>query len=632
MHQTGQTSCKYSRVGYDIHIMWKKILAITLAVTPILFLPLTQDYYDTAKWMILVIVSLLTLIFMGISLLRPPHPTHFSVTRTSIAFGALALASVISLFAASSNKVEALVHPLGLVTFIAIAIITSRVLAPHIKPTIIYVLYGSAAVLGLFAVYQFLGMGGSMFPGVAFLSNPLWTPTGAATTTIAVFAITLALLIPNIARTAKKSINQGNALPFLVLAACVLVAGGGITVWQLVPKISTGFLPYSTGWTILIEVARTIRSALVGVGVENFLTAYVSGKPIALQATPLWNIRFSVSSNFFFHIGAVYGLVGVAASIFLARFLIFPIHKAHLAARITTLICLLLLPPSLTILAVTAIVSLLSEEKYLLSIKLPTATPVRYAIAIIASAGSIALLYPLTMFYGAELAYFQALSAAGRNEGTNSYNLHIRAIKKNPYISRYHTTFSQVSLAIANTIAAGATKTVSESDQKLTSELIQQAISESKVAVTLSPQSITAWENLGNTYQAIMTVATGSDAWAETSYTKALSLDPTNPVLWVNLGGVLVHEKKLDDAITAFNRAIFLRSSYANAYYNLANAYRLKGDTVKGADAATRAMNLVEPNSSDYFKAKNELDSIQNATPVPPDTTATASSQFTLPQ
>jgi predicted Zn-dependent protease len=155
--------------------------------------------------------------------------------------------------------------------------------------------------------------------------------------------------------------------------------------------------------------------------------------------------------------------------------------------------------------------------------------------------------------------------------------------------------------------------------------LVQQAISEAKVAVTLSPQNIAAWENLGATYQAIMPVAQGSDTWAAASYQKALAIDPTNPLLWVNLGSVLVHQKKYDDAIVAFDRATSLRSDYANAYYNLANAYKLKGDAISATGALTKAMELVAPGSSDYAKVKNELDGV-------PSATVSGTSQLTLPQ
>jgi len=201
------------------------------------------------------------------------------------------------------------------------------------------------------------------------------------------------------------------------------------------------------------------------------------------------------------------------------------------------------------------------------------------------------------------------MRAAETNDGTGTYNRQIAAIGANTFVSRYHLSYSQTSLALANSIAGSNTKT--DADTKLVGQLIQQSIKEAKIAVTLNPQSVTAWENLGLTYQTIIPVASEAAGWALSAYQTSATMDPANPTLFLNIGSVFVAQREYDTAIAAFQRAIQLSPSYANAYYNLANAYKLKGDTVNEAKVLTDTLKLVDPGSVDYYKIKNELDALK---------------------
>ena len=53
---------------------------------------------------------------------------------------------------------------------------------------------------------------------------------------------------------------------------------------------------------------------------------------------------------------------------------------------------------------------------------------------------------------------------------------------------------------------------------------------------------------------------------------KAIALKPAEPVFHCNLGLVLIHQKKWEEAITASTRAIALRPGYVEAWNNLGNA------------------------------------------------------------
>jgi len=599
------------------------IIALVLGLSPIFFLPVTQDFYATPKWAGLILAAAIISLLTGIKIFRGAKPSRMSVPGVTLWFGALSLASTVSLLVRSANKVEAITSPLGPATYIAITILllASRGMGERAKMLLRWLLYLSASLLGIIAVYQVVGMGKVMAPGIAFLQDTLWTPTGSVTSTIAILVIILTLFASHIIQAIKKTYHNGS-LELVVLGGVVALVGLGLTLWQSVPKLSTQAMPFSVGIPTTLELLKNPLDAFFGVGAENFVTAFTKSKPAWIAETPLWNLRFSVHANFFLHVATVSGILGLLCALMIAKTLILRPKHPYFVTGLAAVGALLLVPPSLPILMVVAAVAILAH---------PADAPdrgtagafVRYALATFSVLLSFPILYFLGRFFLGEVYYMNALRASGRNDGVNTYNYHVRAIQTNVYLTKYHRTYSQLSLALADNVASRAaslataddTASQAESDRKLANQLIEQSITQAKIAVTLNPQGVYGWENLATVYQTLMPVAKGADAWAESAYIKAISLDPNNPLLYINLGSVLVREQKYDDAITVFNKALALRSTYPNAYYNLANAQRLKGDIVGAIASLTKVMDFVQVDSPDYYKVKNELDALEENQP-----------------
>jgi len=584
--------------------MASKLAIIVLGVTAIFFLPTTQNFYDTNKWMLLAVGALLTLIIWAFTLVRPKTPLHITLPSGALGFGALTVAAAIGLVAGSTNKIEALLSPLGPVTLgaLTILVLAASPLMKSGKMYLAWILYAAAGLLGLIALYQALGMGKFMFPQVPYLADPLWTPTGSVPTTIALFLITLTLLIPDTITSFKKRQEHGG-VALLTISLIIIAIGTAVTISQFIPKMA-GMLPFDVGMVVASQVFKTPTTAVAGVGVENFLTAFTMTRPASLT------VNFGVNTDFFLHILTVYGLTGLAGAFLVVVSLFRGNNKGWLF--ITKLICigaLVLIPPTITLLTVIAAVLVLTHDNDKQTPKPMTVTPwIRVSAGVFLLLAALASLYVVIRSYAAEVYFFHSLRAAQDNDGTKTYNLQIKTIETNTFVSRYHITYGQTSLSLANSIA---TSTQSAQDRQLFGQLVQQAVREAKTAVTLNRRSVAAWENLGFTYQTIMPVATEAANWALATYQSAVTLDPSNPTLFVNIGSVFVSQKQYDNAIAAFARAIQFSPSYANAYYNLANVYKLKGDTVNAAAILTKTLNLVKPESTDYYKIKNELDAIQ---------------------
>jgi hypothetical protein len=63
---------------------------------------------------------------------------------------------------------------------------------------------------------------------------------------------------------------------------------------------------------------------------------------------------------------------------------------------------------------------------------------------------------------------------------------------------------------------------------------------------------------------------------------------------------------------------VAVKPDYANAHYNLAAAYKAKGDTADAKTELTTVLSLLDKNSADYQKAKTDLDNIGSAEITPP--------------
>jgi tetratricopeptide (TPR) repeat protein len=236
-------------------------------------------------------------------------------------------------------------------------------------------------------------------------------------------------------------------------------------------------------------------------------------------------------------------------------------------------------------------------------------------VAILGASG-----YGLYRSYSSEHIFYSSLQKAKENNGTQTYNMQIKAIQANQYISRFHLIYSQTNLALAisltNAINQSGDKETPEQktkDQQLVAQLIQQSIREAKLATTLNSQSVLAWENLARIYNQLIDTAQGADTWTIASYNKAIELDPYNPILRLELGSVAMKKKQYTDAITLFQKSASLKQNYANAYYNLAYAYKENGDMSNAINALKMTQSLLDTTSSDYAKVSKDIESLSEA-------------------
>ena len=594
-------------------------LIASLALVPLFFLPFTQDFYDTNKWLLLVAAAVVLLVVTG---LGAALTGNLTVTLSPLVIGlaSLTAASLVSLFTASTNRWEALLAPMGAGTFAALTLITllgSHTLSGSGKRLLLFIIEAVAALAAGIAILQFFGIGKSISPNVPFLADPLWTPIGSSVALVVLLVMVLPFVVEQILIEAKKKTPLTITLG---LVAVFIATGLGVTLWKIIPLVPTTFLPLSDAWAMTLEVLKSPRQAITGVGAENFIAAFTTGRTATLNTNAFLGLRFNLNATFLFHMITTFGFIGLGAAMLFLKSLL-PRLQPLTASSISLTVAvaaLLLLPPNLTLLAAIVAIWLIThptqdDQK---TFRLPAhVKTVQYGVLAVFVIAAAVTLYGVGRAYAAELTFFRSLAAASQNKGTDTYNLQIQTIGYNPFIARYHLTYSQTNLAIASAITSGGTpnqpKTLTDQDRQTVTTLIQQSIREAKIATQLAPANVFMWENLARIYQSLIGVAQGSDTWTVAALQQAIALDPTNPILRLDLGGIYVAGQNYDTALQQFLVAANLKQDYANAYYNIANVSRLMGNTDRAIAALQTTLTLVKPDTSDYAKAQNELNDLQ---------------------
>jgi tetratricopeptide (TPR) repeat protein len=433
-----------------------------------------------------------------------------------------------------------------------------------------------------------------------------------------------------------------------IIGSAMLSADKSVFTLILLPKLA--------GWSIAIDSFKT--SAIFGTGPGSFLSVFTQFKPLFLNRLDSWALNFGISSNEYLHLMTTLGLAGIATIGLLIAGL-FKLAKREPGTRITanqlavhsalaaTALLGLFVPFSpliwITLAGYLILTTTLAKAKsspkikdVILTINAITVvdpdapTPVAvtdrsnlmpWILAVPISAGLIFLTLLASRAYAAEYIFKKSLDAARENRGGETYNLQIAALQKNPNLDRYRLAYSNTNFALANALAGQ--KELTDQDKQTISQLIQQAIREAKLATQLNPQRANNWRNLANLYRNLVNFADGADQFAIASYIRAIQLDPANPLLRVELGGLFYGLQRYDEAINNFQQSVQLKPDYANGYYNLSAAYKANNKILEAYQAMQQVVALLEPGSEDAQKAQQELADLKAQLPPPAQTSAT---------
>lgn len=575
------------------------LLSLLVFLVPLFFTRLTAEFYTTNKLALLFFSIPLLIVLWTFSMVRN-NKFNLKTGHFNLPVILFLIASILSTLNISSNKMDSLVNLTGPATIFSLTllyILVSNVIAK--KEYVSFPLITASSILSIIYMLIFFG-----------IIEDFWNPAGS----ILILSVILAATLP-------IAVEEAFERPIAWIGTILIAVGLALSLVGLFRQGLPILLPLDVSWSVAVDGLRNIKTAVFGFGPGNFINAFTQSKPLILNDGNIWNIRFSQSGSFLLQILTELGLIGFIAYL-LIIFKVVKSGKQHFSKGVfISLVILflsqLLLPASiLTIAAVFILLGLFtnvtqSKEVSEAGIILPRTFFVGSIVVLIIS-------YWFSYRYFQSEVYFKkSIVSANNNQAIDTYNYQIKAIDLNPYSDRNRIAYSQTNLALANSLSQK--KDLSDQDRTDISSLIQQSIREAKIATSLNPQKASNWENLALIYRNLVNAAQGADEWATSAYNQAIRLDPLNPGLRVDLGGLFYSLKNYDGAIQQFTIAINLKPNWANAHYNLSYAYRGKVDIERAFSEMQNTVALVEPSSNDLAKATAELEELRKLLPKKPE-------------
>lgn len=370
-------------------------------------------------------------------------------------------------------------------------------------------------------------------------------------------------------------------------------------------------------------------SGVIGSGPGTYLYNFSKFKPNEFNNNLFWNIRFDRAGSEILEKVSTIGILGALSYLLIVIFTIMIFLKMAIQQRILAsarhcgivylffswcglLIAQFLYLESVTLkfifwlLTAVIIIRYYTHEKksrdlFVLELKKKDSSLYMASAAFVLILGFFSICYNYQFnIFQAEAGYKQA--QIKQNEAlNNSLNREDvwraldqgvvdlkNVIEKNPYRGNYKAYLSDIYYTRASfALSEEKNKEGEERDNNKIALEVKNAIESTKEAVDRSPNSIIFQQKSADLYAAVFggVGVIGADEWAEKKYKRAIELEPSNPVLYTELGKVYIlqyveskSEEKVNQAIGEFEKALELKNNYADAGLQLGLAYEIKGD------------------------------------------------------
>ena len=631
------------------------IIALTAFLLPIFFLINTTDFFNFPKQILIVGSTVILLVLASLKMVLEKkivllaNPFNLPI----VLFGAvIAISSIFSI-----NRYDALLQavPVIALVFFFFEIINTIKTKKNLNIVLFAVIAG-ATVASLISILYYLKF---YFLPFSQIKGQLFTPFGSS---IQQGLYILPLLVFSVSMLLKKigfpkikldlsDIQNDKSIIINFIATLVLLAGAGLVIYQIVvlpqkPIILPYIYGFQTAFAALSQdTSRFLLSFVLGSGYGTFLTDFTRFKLASFNLEQnLWNLSFSFSSSYFLEIIATIGLAGVTSYLFiLVSFFktktnaASPLFKALLIIFVLSII----LPFSFIMVGLLFILLALyvsflriHEDKKVDEVSLSIVALKNGFFAFeeeqtrrkgedtIVLSGIVAailiLIAAFTSYFAfrlvnSDIKFAESLQQANLNNGQKTYQLQTSAINEFPYRSDYHRIFSQINLALANSLVASVPKgqKPDEAVQKNIVQLLQQSIASARNAATISPLTSLNWQNLGQIYRNLINVGENADQFAIASLNQAIALDQYNPQLYIQLGGIYYQLGQYDAAQNQFQIAVSLKRDFANGYYNLGHALEEKGDFQNALQAYQIVQQLVKSDKKSLDSITAEIEALQ---------------------
>jgi len=475
------------------------------------------------------------------------------------------------------------------------------------------VLTASGIVVAILSLIAFM-IPASKMPLLWPKSNPIfsiserWSITGSLISEVVMFLILGGVWLGRLLKKIKGRVEVGDYLK----EAIGVIFFGLLLFLDIYKLIKSGwyFLDIRSSWVIAVEALKT--APFFGMGAGNFSQAWQLFKPASFNLGKTWSVSFGGSGMLWMTLWTELGLGALLLMIMAILSLLRRIREKGVWLILILTLLVLLLPGnflSLFLLLWLIIFKGSSENaKMRLVVGDKGVNIMPFILAVL-----ILVLVGYGSYWGgriliADARWKKSLVETGNNNGVEAYNWQIKAIGMNPNMGDYRVVYSQTNMALAsNFLNVDEGEEISEENREKGTVLIQQAVREAKAATALDSLSAGYWYNLAEVYRSLIGMVEGADEWSLEAYQQAIALDPVNPILKLDLGGLFYASGNYEMADRLFEEAVSNKSDYANAWYNWANSAKKLNKIQIAVTRLERSLSLVPVDSGDYEKASEEL-------------------------
>ena len=610
------------------------LISLILFLFPFIFLPITTEFYATNKQYFLLISTALLTILSLVALIKTQKAVgKFNTFDIPVFMFVVAIS--FSVLLVSPNKIMALTAPVsGLLSLVSLAglyfFLSRERHESHLSSYVTILQYAVTLICIIeIAVYFFATSGISLPENLKFLASPQFTTLGSIVDLVAFLGfffvysgIRICISIAN------REWNISEILSFVLTTAALALAA--LTFFKT-PPAEIPYAPFDYSFKAIPYLFTNPLTAVFGYGVDNFAALFTRAKDASYSTSAYSAIpTFAFSRSALLHTLSEAGIVGLFTLLvifFRGMVESFSLPKevkiATFGLFLYMLVAFFVFPPSLVLLFLLFItLGLLHHDIVAHSERHQAhahhkASYVAPGFTVIATIVMVCMIswggYHLIMFYQADVSYRKSVQSINNRNLAQTYADQFNAIALNPYAEKYHISFSQTNIFIANQIAVNAKNaggSLSQTDQTTITNAIKTAIQESRAPTILNPQKAANWEARARIYKNLLGVADKADVFAIGAYERAVLLDPYNPVYKNDLAEIYYLTKQFTKAEAYFTEAITLKPDYTNAKYNLAWSQYQLGRSREAIRTMESIMIVLEnnPESPEYKKARTDLD------------------------
>ncbi len=612
------------------------VTSVGISLTPVFFLPITPEYFITNKFYFL---ALCVIILAAVSIGQLISTRHIKLTYMNLdkALMLLFVSSLLTTLITTPNKIQALLNvytgPLAFLTLLLLYFFISRSIKTHHQAYPLELIYNVAIIVGIATIFFFFDpfVGVDVPATFSFLKNPLFTPLGSQVDLAIFLGFFFVYGVVAMNRTFVKNQTRDMGLAlfhaiklFFILIALIVTLytvflGRGSEAQILLP-------PLRESWAATFVPMQSPLHAVFGVGVDNYSYAFSQSKTMSYNLTPAWEVTaFHVSRSAALHILTELGIFGFMAFVF-ALWHLFAISRENDILVFYVVFALLLFPPSFPLFFLFFVLlgavakqrlegshTSKSDTVKTLNIDLRHQLPLYVGLSFGGFLLVILTGYFLGRMYLSEVHFERSLNAIASNNINKAYESQRSALILNPFNEQLNVMFSRINLEYARELIKkrqNDNTTLSEKDQTLVARTTYQAIEAAQEAVALNKYKAQNHANLAYIYSKLIGNVENAEQFTVQYYQKAMEVDPRNPNYLLNLGGVFFAKNNYDGAVELFGQASILKPDWANARYNLAWAYFMRGDYALAIRTMEQTLDLLDPetNSQDFEQALAQLE------------------------